>query len=141
MSASSLSRGVRLSLLSRWRTRFDSRAAARADATIRNRRAPRASQRRMNWKKHLTEAATLIAAAVLCALVSNAVASHDRKVVMVGNYPNALKVPGEVVSAPVTPIASAPVTMTETTATTASAPTTTTPTPTTTTKAAATTTS
>ena len=37
----------------------------------------------MNWKKHFAEAATLIGAAVICALVSNAVASRERKVALV----------------------------------------------------------
>ncbi len=37
----------------------------------------------MNWQKHFLEAATLIIAAVVCALVSNAVASRERKVALV----------------------------------------------------------
>ena len=37
----------------------------------------------MNWGKHFLEGATLIIAAVLCALVSNAVASRERKLVVV----------------------------------------------------------
>ena len=37
----------------------------------------------MNWKKHFLEAATLIVAAVVCALVSNAVASRERKLAVV----------------------------------------------------------
>jgi rhodanese-related sulfurtransferase len=36
----------------------------------------------MNWRKHFLEAATLIAAAVVCALVSNAMASRERKLVV-----------------------------------------------------------
>jgi rhodanese-related sulfurtransferase len=36
----------------------------------------------MNWRKHLLEAATLIVAAVVCALVANAVASRERKVAL-----------------------------------------------------------
>lgn len=47
----------------------------------------------MDLKRHFLEAATLIAAAVLCALVANAVAGHERKVALVGAYPNATKVP------------------------------------------------
>jgi rhodanese-related sulfurtransferase len=47
----------------------------------------------MDTKKHILEAATLIIAAVLCAVVANAMASRERKVALVGNYPNALKVP------------------------------------------------
>ena len=36
----------------------------------------------MNWRKHFLEAATLIVAAVVCALVANAVASRERKVAL-----------------------------------------------------------
>ncbi len=39
----------------------------------------------MNWKKHFLEAATLIFAAVVCALVSNAVASRERKLAVVSH--------------------------------------------------------
>jgi len=39
----------------------------------------------MNWKKHFLEAATLIVAAVVCALVSNAVASRERKLAAVSH--------------------------------------------------------
>jgi rhodanese-related sulfurtransferase len=44
-------------------------------------------------KRHLGEAATLVAAAALCALVANALARSERKLPLVGTYPNALKVP------------------------------------------------
>ena len=37
----------------------------------------------MNWRKYILETATLIAAAIVCALVSNALASRDRKLVVV----------------------------------------------------------
>jgi rhodanese-related sulfurtransferase len=47
----------------------------------------------MNLKRHFGEALTLVAAAVLCALVANALARAERKVPLVGTYPNALKVP------------------------------------------------
>jgi rhodanese-related sulfurtransferase len=47
----------------------------------------------MNVRKHLLEAVTLIAAAVICAVVANVMASRERKLVLVGNYPNAQKVP------------------------------------------------
>ena len=47
----------------------------------------------MNVRRHLLEAATLISAAVLCALVANGLASRERRLALVGNYPNALKVP------------------------------------------------
>ena len=46
------------------------------------------------------EAATLVIAAVLCALVSNALAGRERKLALKGEYPNALKVPQEPATAP-----------------------------------------
>lgn len=54
----------------------------------------------MNLKKHLLETATLIAAAVLCAVVANMLASRDRKLAFVADYPNALVVPGSREPAP-----------------------------------------
>ena len=59
----------------------------------------------MTLKRHLGEAATLVAAAALCALVANALARSERRLPLVGTYPNALKVPemkagGESLSAP-----------------------------------------
>jgi rhodanese-related sulfurtransferase len=39
----------------------------------------------MNWRKHFIEGATLIVAAVVCALVSNAVASRERKLTLVAS--------------------------------------------------------
>src|SRR5436190_73355 len=80
----------------------------------------------MNWKKHLAEAATLIVAAILCAVVSNALAGRERKVAFVGTYPNALKVPQE--APPPAPIVTptttsqAPVPATTTATTTTIAP-------------------
>lgn len=50
------------------------------------------------------EAATLVIAAVLCALVSNALAGRERKMALEGNYPNALKVPQETTTAPPPPV-------------------------------------
>lgn len=47
----------------------------------------------MDLRKHTLEAVTLIAAAILCALVANTVASRERKIVLVGAYPNATNVP------------------------------------------------
>jgi rhodanese-related sulfurtransferase len=47
----------------------------------------------VNLKRHLLETATLVAAAVLCALVSNALAPRDGKLALVGSYPNATTVP------------------------------------------------
>jgi rhodanese-related sulfurtransferase len=44
-------------------------------------------------RRHLLEAATLVSAAVLCALVANGLASRERRLALVGNYPNALTVP------------------------------------------------
>src|SRR5437762_2159213 len=37
----------------------------------------------MNWRKHFLEATTLIVAAAVCALTANAVASRERKLVVV----------------------------------------------------------
>ena len=47
----------------------------------------------VNLKRHFGEALTLVAAAVLCALVANALARSERKLPLVGTYPDALKVP------------------------------------------------
>ncbi len=49
----------------------------------------------MNLRKHFLEAATLIVAAILCALVSNAIASRERKMALIGSYPKALKLPAQ----------------------------------------------
>src|SRR6266508_842769 len=49
----------------------------------------------MNARKFILEAVTLIAAAVLCALVANALAARERKLALVGYYPNAQKVPAQ----------------------------------------------
>lgn len=76
----------------------------------------------MNWRRHFIEAATLIGAAVLCALAANAMAGRDRKVALVGNYPNATKVPVAITAPPPPPV----VIPTTTTTTTNIAPTTTT---------------
>lgn len=76
----------------------------------------------MNLRRFFLEAATIIVAAVLCALVANLVASRERKLAIVGSYPNALVVPkrpadstAPVVPAPVT--TTAPADATDTTAT------------------------
>ena len=67
----------------------------------------------MNTRRFLVEAAALIGAAVLCALVSNALAARERKLALVGYYPNAQKVPAQttetaaVTATVVTPPASA----------------------------------
>jgi rhodanese-related sulfurtransferase len=102
----------------------------------------------MDLRKHFLEAATLIGAAILCAVISNAVASRERKMALVGLYPNAFKVPAEpaplaTTTAPATTTANAtvevspshvaPMTMTIAPATTGAAATTTTTTAATTT--------
>ena len=59
----------------------------------------------MNWEKHFLEAATLIIAATICALVSNAFASRERKLVVVSNssgLPAAVPVPRRGMPAPTT---------------------------------------
>jgi rhodanese-related sulfurtransferase len=58
-------------------------------------------------KRHLGEAVTLVAAAALCALVANALARSERKLPLVGTYPNALKVP-EMKADPTPVVAPAP---------------------------------
>jgi rhodanese-related sulfurtransferase len=65
----------------------------------------------MDLKRHLLEAATLIAAAVVCALAANAVAGRERKVAVIGQYSSATKVQPEPATTPaplVTPAQSAP---------------------------------
>ena len=62
----------------------------------------------MNLRRHFLEAATLVLAAVLCALVANMLASRERKLALVGSYPNALKVPEEEAPPKPTPAAAAP---------------------------------
>jgi len=73
----------------------------------------------MDLRKHLTEAFTIIIAAVVCALVANAMASRERKLALVGTYPNAQKVPVRTAEPLALP---APVVPTATTATTATIP-------------------
>ncbi len=48
----------------------------------------------MNLRRHLIETATLVAVSVVVALVSNAIASKERKLKLPGDYPNATSVPG-----------------------------------------------
>jgi rhodanese-related sulfurtransferase len=87
----------------------------------------------MNMRRFLLEAAALIAAAVLCALVSNALAARERKLSLVGYYPNAQKVPAQttetaaVTATVVTPPASTTTTATAPPTTTIVVPTTTIP--------------
>jgi len=76
----------------------------------------------------LVQTAALIVAGLVLALVANAFASRDRKLAMVGTYPNALKVPSRA-AAPIAPTPVAvPVTTTTTTAPVATATTATQPT-------------
>jgi rhodanese-related sulfurtransferase len=61
------------------------------------------------------QAAAIVAAAIILALVANAFASRDRKVSLAGTYPNALKVPARevpVVAAPAPPPVTQTVAMT-----------------------------
>ena len=68
----------------------------------------------MNTKRYLLETATLIIAAALCAIVSNAMAARERKLALPGNYPNATSVPSRS-DEPLTPLgASGTVTETST---------------------------
>ena len=53
----------------------------------------------MNLRRHFLEAATLVLAAVLCAVVANALASRERKLALVGSYPNALNGAGAIAPA------------------------------------------
>jgi rhodanese-related sulfurtransferase len=78
------------------------------------------------------QAAAIVAAGIILALVANVFASRDRKVSLVGTYPNALKVPARQVALAPAPVAPQPVATTTTqpvtitalpTATTATQPT------------------
>jgi rhodanese-related sulfurtransferase len=64
----------------------------------------------VNLRRHLLEAATLVLLAVVCALVANGLASRERKLALVGSYPNALRVlpRGVEVSAPSSLASAAP---------------------------------
>jgi len=74
----------------------------------------------------LFQTAALIVAGVLVALVANAFASRDRKLAVVGTYPNALKVPAREIPVatptPTSPVASVPTTTTEAPATATTQP-------------------
>jgi rhodanese-related sulfurtransferase len=63
----------------------------------------------VNVKRHIGEALTLVAAAVLCAIVANALARSERKLPLVGTYPDALKVPSPSAPSQAAPAASLPV--------------------------------
>jgi rhodanese-related sulfurtransferase len=60
----------------------------------------------VNLKRHFGEALTLVAAAVLCALVANALARSERKLPLVGTYPDALKVNPSTPTRSETPVSS-----------------------------------
>jgi rhodanese-related sulfurtransferase len=77
-------------------------------------------------KRFFFEAAALIVAAVLCALVSNALAARERKLALVGYYPNAQRVPTPQSEVP-GPATVAPAPVTNTIAPTTTTVTTTTP--------------
>jgi rhodanese-related sulfurtransferase len=62
----------------------------------------------MDLKRHLLEAATLVAAAVLCALTANAVAGRERNVAVVGQYSSATKVQPEPAAPPAPTVSTAP---------------------------------
>jgi rhodanese-related sulfurtransferase len=53
----------------------------------------------MNLRRHILEAATIVAVSVLIALVSNSLASRERKLKLPGDYPNATTVPAAGASA------------------------------------------
>ena len=79
----------------------------------------------INMKRNtLFQTAMLVVAGILLALVANAFASRDRKVSLVGTYPNALKVPARETPPPiVTATQTATTTSAPATATTAAQPT------------------
>lgn len=52
----------------------------------------------MNLRRHLLETATLLLVAVAVALVSNSIASRERKLKLPGDYPNATTVPARPVA-------------------------------------------
>jgi rhodanese-related sulfurtransferase len=52
-------------------------------------------------RKTIIQTAALIVAGIILALVANAFASRDRKLALVGSYPNALKLPPREAAAPV----------------------------------------
>lgn len=64
----------------------------------------------MDWRKHFIEAATLVGAAVVCAVIANSLAGRERKMQYVGNYPRATTVPVETttVAAAPAPVQAAP---------------------------------
>jgi len=83
------------------------------------------NESRFDTKRFLLEAGTLVAAAVVCALVSNALAARERKLALVGHYEAARKVPERSESPVLAPPAPSPIpepAVTSTVATPAPAP-------------------
>jgi rhodanese-related sulfurtransferase len=71
----------------------------------------------MDWPKHFVEAATLIVAAVVCAMVANAFASRERKLVVVPGVvtgaPPVIGRPGAAATTPDVPVPATTTTATE----------------------------
>jgi len=67
------------------------------------------NESRFDTKRFLLEAGTLVAAAVVCALVSNALAARERKLALVGHYEAARKVPDRSESPVLAPPAPSPI--------------------------------
>lgn len=61
----------------------------------------------MNLRRFLAEAGALLALAVSCAFVSNALAGRERKLALPGDYPNAMTVPDRALTAPLAPFEAA----------------------------------
>jgi rhodanese-related sulfurtransferase len=77
----------------------------------------------MNWRKHFVEAATLIVAAAVCAMVANAFASKERKLVVVSGAPAIAPAPaGRIAGATPQPMPIPAATPTTTTIATATTP-------------------
>lgn len=62
----------------------------------------------MNFRRFLAEAGTLVGLAVVCALLSNALAGKERRLALPGNYPNATKVTARPESRPLAAFETAP---------------------------------
>jgi len=96
-----------------------SRGAGRSSARLRAKRGAGVRRLTISMKQNtIFQAVAIVAAGILLALVANAFASRDRKVSLVGTYPNALKVPAReaaVAPPPVTQTVSPPVTTVATT--------------------------
>lgn len=62
----------------------------------------------MNLRRFLAEAGTLVGLAVVCALVSNALAGRERKLAIPGSYPNATEVTTRPEARPLAPFEAEP---------------------------------